>query len=182
MIHVLRFEASRAKFDRRISLETHDRQRVGPTGRAEMGRSVPISRSPQADEETMKFGFFQAWLGRSMVAPSKCLKRQLQEKKPRRRVVSRAGASSTRPRPGYPSSGCSAAEPDSDSPGKSDYSSAAPACGQIVPKPAKRAHRVCAGATRTKGLQRCPQRRYKPLLAIDSQARQKWNRNKRTPA
>jgi len=126
MIHWGSFELSRAKFDRRISLETHDRQRVRLPGRPEMGRWASMSRSPQADEETIEFGFFQAWLGRSMVAREQMPQTTAPRKKPRRRMVTRAEASSTRPRPGYPSSGCSPAEPDSVSPGKGDYSSARP--------------------------------------------------------
>ena len=121
MIHSMSFAGSRAKFDRRISLETHDLECVRPTDRPEMGRWACTSRCPKVDEETIEFGFFQAWLRRSMVAPKP--RATTPRKKPRRPVAARAGASSTRRRPGYPLSGCSAAEPDSVSPGKSDYSS-----------------------------------------------------------
>ena len=75
MHYIGTFPASRVKFGRRISLETHDLDRVRLTGRLEMGRWAFLSRSPQADEETIEFGFFQAWLRRSMVAPSNATQR-----------------------------------------------------------------------------------------------------------
>ena len=130
MIHSVSFPGSHAKCDRRISFETHDLECVRPTDRPEMGRWACTSRCPKADEETIEFGFFQAWLRRSMVAPK--TRATTPREKPRRPVATRAGASSTRHRPGYPLSGCSAAEPNSVSPGNSDYSSARPPADDLI--------------------------------------------------
>jgi hypothetical protein len=54
--------------------------------------------------------------------------------------------------PGYPSSGCSPAEPDSVSPDGESYTTF-PTAGRQNPKPAKRAHRVFAERSRRKLLE-----------------------------
>jgi hypothetical protein len=164
MNHLETIRASRAKIDRRISLQTHDLDRGRPAGRPEMGIFESRRRSEESgsrdNEDRVFSGMARAFDGCSphgdgRFAPRTNGREMSRTQDARCRARTNVGKKKAPATAGH--QGRSVIDAPSTwlslvglLPSRarlrfakhSDYTSAAPVCGQGARKPAKRAHRV----------------------------------------